>query len=452
MMAAAEQHGGGRSLVDGRRVLVVGLGRTGQGVARWAERRGARVRLNDSSSSVVVPPDVARHERIDEPEAALEGIDLVVPSPGVPASSEILRAAQARGVAIVSEIEVAATILASPMVAVTGTNGKSTTTELIADMLRGSFKSVFAGGNLGTPLIEAVDGSYEVAVVEVSSFQLEWVDSFRPKVGVYLNVTGDHLDRHGDLETYAAVKARLFARQTKDDVAILNRDDPRVGSLASVVDSSVATFGSGRPAGDGASLDGDAIRALVRGRPGTYALSAFSLLGAHNRENAMAAVLAAMAMGASDDAIQSALDQFEALEHRMQEVHERGGVRFIDDSKATNVGALLRSLDGMSDGRVVLVAGGMAKGGGFAEARTMVGRKTRCAILYGSARNELAAAWGGVTPLSSVERFDEAIRRAADAAQPGDVVLLSPACASFDQFQSYAKRGYAFAQIVRSLG
>lgn len=441
-------------MMAGRRVLVVGLGRTGQGVARFAEREGAELRLTDAAADVELPADLERHERVADadPDVALDGVDLVVPSPGVPATSPLLRRAQERGVAIVSEIELAASVLEAPMVAVTGTNGKSTTTELIAHMLTGSFDRVFAGGNLGTPLIDALADPCDVAVVEISSFQLEWVDAFRPRVGVFLNVTDDHLDRHGDLETYAAVKARLFARQGEDDVAILNRDDPRVAALGETVRAEAATFGAGALAGDGAELANDAVHARFRGRDGVFPLARFPLLGTHNRENAMAACLAAMAMGASDEAIQAGLDTFEALAHRMQQVHDCGGVQFVDDSKATNVGALVRSIEGLADGRVVLIAGGQDKGSDFAQARELVGRKARCAFLYGSARAALARAWEGATPLTLIEDFEHAVRAAADAAEPGDIVLLSPACASFDQFQNYAKRGDAFAQIVRTLG
>lgn len=453
MVAAAEHAGSDRHRVAGQGVLVVGLQRTGQAVARWAAGEGAHVCLSDRSPDIELPSDLLPFDRRDDsdPDAALDQIDVVVPSPGVPATAPILVRALERGIPIVSEIELAASTLEATMVAVTGTNGKSTTTELIARMLEGTFDRVFAGGNLGTPLIEALQDPCDVAVVEVSSFQLEWVDSFRPRVGVFLNVTEDHLDRHGDVDTYAAVKARLFARQAPGDVAVLNRDDPRVAALAGRLRSTVATFGSGPRTGDGAELREDRVHARLRGRRAEYSLAQFSLLGEHNRENVMAAVLAAMAAGAEDESIQAAIDTFEALDHRMQQVHERGGVRFVDDSKATNVGALLRSIEGLPDGRVVLVAGGTDKGSDFGQARELVGRKARSVVLYGSARDAILEAWDGVGPIVVHERFDDAVRAAAGAAEAGDTVLLSPACSSFDQFDNYARRGDAFASIVRTL-
>lgn len=453
MVAAAEHAGTDRQRIAGQGVLVVGLQRTGQAVARWAAREGADVRLSDRSPDIELPSDLLPFDRRDDADAdvVLDQIDLVVPSPGVPASAPILVRALERGIPIVSEIELAASTLDAPMVAVTGTNGKSTTTELIARMLEGTFDRVFAGGNLGTPLIEALREPCDVAVVEVSSFQLEWVDSFRPRVGVFLNVTEDHLDRHGDLETYAAVKARLFARQTSGDVAVLNRDDARVAALGETLRSTVATFGSGPRSGDGAELRDDAVHAGLRGRRAAYSLAQFSLLGAHNRENVMAAVLAAMAAGAEDQSIQTAIDTFEALEHRMEQVCELRGIRFVDDSKATNVGALLRSIEGLPDGRVVLIAGGRDKGSDFGQARELVGRKARSVVLYGSAREAIREAWDGVAPVVVHERFDDAVRAAGSAAESGDIVLLSPACSSFDQFDNYAKRGDAFASIVRTL-
>ncbi len=451
--AGQEQTRSNRPSCPARRALVVGLGRTGLAVVRYLVARGVDVCVTDRAANVELPQDLARVDRRDgsDLEAVLDGVDLVVPSPGVPASAPILVRAEERGVAIVSEIELAAASLEAPMIAVTGTNGKSTTTELIAQILGQSSARVFAGGNLGTPLIEALRGPWTAAVVEVSSFQLEWVESFHPRVGLLLNLTEDHLDRHGDIETYAAVKARLFARQTPEDVAILNRDDAIVASLTAGLRSTVVTFGRTRLVGDGAVLQGTDVRVSFRGRSSVVSLRKCRLLGEHNAENVMAAVLAAVAMGASDEDIMAGVESFEALAHRMQEVREHAGVRFVDDSKGTNVGALLRSIAGLPDGRVVLVAGGQDKGSDFEQARGLVSRKARCVVLYGSAREMLARSWNGAARLVSHESFEDAVRAAADAAEPGDVVILSPACASFDQFENYAQRGDAFASIVRAL-
>lgn len=444
-------HGGAEKAC--RRALVVGLGKTGIAVARALGDEGVPVRVTDKAEDAALRDGLGDVEWVSDhdPDALLADVDLVVPSPGVPAANAVLVRAQERGIPVRSEIELAALRLAAPMVAVTGTNGKSTTTELIAHILGGPDAGVFAGGNLGTPLIRAVGQRPNVAVVEVSSFQLEWVETFHPRIGLFLNVTDDHLDRHGDIDAYAALKARLFARQDEGDTAILNRDDPRVARLAGSLRARVATFGAGPLEADGAVADEERVEMRLGGRRGSYPLGRCRLLGAHNRENVMAAILAAAAMGATDDQIVSGIESFEALPHRMQLVHERGGVRFVDDSKGTNVGALVRSIGGWPDGRVVLVAGGLAKGGDFTQARELLTRKARAVVLYGAAREALSRSWHGAAPLLVHERFDDAVRAAARAAQPGDVVLLSPACASFDQFENFAKRGDAFAQAVRTL-
>ena len=439
-------------LRPGARVLVVGLGKTGLSVARWSLSRELRVAVTDRADDAPLPADLSEVERRPfDAAAALEGVDVVVPSPGVAAHAELLVQAADRGIPIVGEIELAASRLQGVLVAITGTNGKSTTTELIAHIARVSGQKVFAGGNLGTPLIDAVGEAWDVAVAEVSSFQLEWVDQFRPHVGVWLNVTDDHLDRHGDIETYAAVKARLFARQQAGDVAVLNRDDPRVARLGAAGAQTAWTFGTSPLHGSGAVVAGDVVRVQRARGEYEFSLARCPLLGAHNRENLMAAILASLALGMAPADIQAGIESFSALPHRMQLVHESGGVRFIDDSKATNVGALIRSVEGFDDGRVVLVAGGQDKGGDLSVARDALSRKARAVLLYGEARDVLASAWRGAAPLHAHSAFADAVHGAAEFARSGDVVLLSPACASFDQFDNYAARGDAFAALVRTL-
>ena len=433
-----------------RLVLVVGVARTGIAVARYLRRLGARVRLADRTPGSELPRDLADLEVVSDadPDGVLAGVDLVVPSPGVPASAPVLVRASAQGIRICGELELAAGV-EGPLVAITGTNGKSTTTELIAHILRPDFDPLFVGGNLGTPLIEAVGTCWEAVVSEVSSFQLEWVETFRPRVGVVLNVSEDHLDRHGDIETYAGVKARLLARQGSGDFALLNRDDPYVSSMASGVASQVWTFGRSVASGPGVEIGDDGLKVQLPAHQATFSLANSSLIGAHNSENAAAAILACIAMGATVETIQQRLDTFVSLPHRMQEVFRHAGVRFVDDSKGTNVGALLRSIEGLPDGRVVLVAGGQDKGSDFDQARELVAQKARCVALYGSARSLLERSWAGAVPMTSHELFRDAVHAARAAANAGDVVLLSPACASFDQFRSYAERGEAFASIVR---
>lgn len=452
MAAISAVSAGAPDLRPGARVLVVGLGKTGTSVARWGLSQGLRVAVTDRADEASLPADLATVERRPfDGAAALESVDLVVPSPGVAASADLLREAVRRGIPVVGEIELAARGLRGVLVAITGTNGKSTTTELIAHIARISGKKVFAGGNLGTPLIDAVRDDWDVAVAEVSSFQLEWVDQFRPRIGVWLNVTDDHLDRHGDIETYAAVKARLFARQEAGDVAVLNRDDPRVARLGAAGAKTAWTFGTSPLPGRGAVVAGDVVRVESAVGQHEFSLDRCSLLGAHNRENLMAGILASLALGVAPTDIQTGIESFSALPHRMQLVHEAHGVRFIDDSKATNVGAVIRSVEGLDDGRVVLVAGGQDKGGDLSVARDVLSRKARAVLLYGEARDLLASAWRGAAPLHTHAAFADAVHGAAGLARPGDVVLLSPACASFDQFDNYAARGDAFAALVRTL-
>jgi UDP-N-acetylmuramoylalanine--D-glutamate ligase len=445
----------------GRRALVVGLGRTGLSMVRYLRAEGAAVRACDRRADAELPPQLDPQDVVrgaDGPELLDGGVDLIVPSPGVPADSSLLRAAESRGIPVLSEIEVAARALDAPVVAVTGTNGKSTTTSLLGAMLEQSGRRVFTGGNLGTPLIDAVGGGFDVIVAEVSSFQLEWVEQFRPDVGALLNVTDDHLDRYRDVEAYAATKARLFARQGSGDVAVLNRDDPRVAALGPGLAARVWTFGerpertpAGGPVETSASLTDEAI--VIDGPEGrlVFRLEGVRLAGRHNRENVMAALLAARAMAAPPAQLQATIERFDGLPHRLEVVWEAGGVTFVDDSKGTNVGALIKSLQSYPDQTVVLVAGGLAKGGDPAVARDLLRRKARFVSLYGAARDLLAEAWGGASETRTFERFADAVAAAARVARPGDVVLLSPACASQDQFANYSARGEAFAAQVRSI-
>jgi len=391
----------------------------------------------------------------DGPEL-LAGVDLVVPSPGVSADAAILVAAGRAGIPVRSEIEVAAAAIDVPLIAITGTNGKSTTTSLVGDMLEAAGNKVFTGGNLGTPLIDAAGGSHDVVVAEISSFQLEWVESFHPQIGVLLNVTDDHLDRYRDRAHYLATKARLFARQNDGDAAVLNRDDPEVMSLLATLRAGVRTFGSA-PAPDGrtgqgvaAHVAGDTIVVREHEVERVVSLARTTLRGQHNRENVMAALLATRAFGAPLEALQAALDGFRGLRHRLETGREAAGVAYVDDSKGTNVGALLKSLEGYRDGSVVLIAGGIAKGGDYTVARELLARKVCQLVLYGEARGFLAESWQGATETTIRERFADAVTAAIASARSGNVVLLSPACASMDQFRDYAARGDAFAAIVEA--
>jgi UDP-N-acetylmuramoylalanine--D-glutamate ligase len=451
--------------LHGRRVLVVGAARTGLAVSHALARRGARVRLVDRRGAGELPPAAAElHDAIervvgDDAPELLRGIDLVVPSPGVAAQHVLLVAAGARGVPILAEIEIASRLLRCPVIGVTGTNGKSTVTTLTGDMLRRGGSNPFVGGNLGTPLIEAVDGDWDIAVAEVSSFQLEWVDGFRPAVAVWLNLTPDHLDRHGSLAAYGDMKARLFAAQQASDVAVLNRDDRLVWRAAGRVRASLMPIGRddpgteravfGRRGGVGAegAEGGEIVCRDPTAGEAAFSLERVKIHGLHNIENMMASVAIAVARGVRPAAIQAALDGFDGLPHRCQLVIERGGVRYFDDSKGTNVGAVARCLEGFP-GPVVLLAGGLDKGVTFDGLRGVVAGRVRLVVAYGVAAERIADALGDVVTVLRAERFADAVRATMTAAVAGDTVLLSPGCASFDQFRDYAERGRAFRALV----
>lgn len=439
------------ALPAGSHALVIGNGRTGQAAARHLLGLGVAVRLSDARPEARCAAELEGEVEFHagaESESLLAGITLVVPSPGVRADAPLLRAACAAGIPVLAEIELAAHALNIPLIAISGTNGKSTTTELVGAMLRAAGRHPFVGGNLGTPLVLATQGDFDSVVAEISSFQLEWVERFHPGIAALLNVSDDHLDRHGDLENYARLKARLFAHQSGTDVAVLNRDDSFVRTWASRIAGRVWTFGRSPLDGPGARID--ATRILIDTGAGRHEieLAGLALAGPHNAENIAAAALLAEAAGVPAERAVAALRDFGGLPHRMETVADYGGVVYIDDSKGTNVGALCKALEGLPEGRVVLIAGGRGKGGDFAAARDFVASRTNLVAVYGEAAGELMRAWSSAARVVTHERFADAVEAAKEAARDGDTVLLSPACASQDQFRDYQERGNAFAAQV----
>ena len=441
-------------VLAGKKVLVIGLGRTGLAAADYLLRAGAAVRAADRRTSVEgdAAALAARGAELrlgEEGSQLLAGIDVVVPSPGVPRSSSVLAEAVRRSIPVLSEIELAFAELRLPLVAVTGTNGKSTTTTLLGEMFRRAGRNVFVGGNLGTPFIEAAKTPYELAVIEVSSFQLEWVRTLRPTIGVYLNLSEDHLDRYQDLAEYAAAKANLFARQTRRDHAVLNGADPVVRALAGRLASRAAWF-DWQPVERGSYYSNGAVVYRDGGREESFALDRWRLPGPHNVENAMAAVAAARLWGLPPQIVQEALDGFGGLAHRLALVATKNGVSYFDDSKATNVDAVVKALASFTS-PVVLLAGGLDKGVDFAPLRQPLREKVRKAIVFGQAREKIYRAIGDAAPVEAVATLQEAVQAAARASRAGDTVLLSPGCASFDEFSDYAHRGRAFCAAVRRL-
>ncbi|HUO87332.1 MAG TPA: UDP-N-acetylmuramoyl-L-alanine--D-glutamate ligase [Thermoanaerobaculia bacterium] len=440
-----------------RRVLVYGLGLSGAAAARLATSRGVAVLGVDRRAPRDLDlelPAGSRFEGWSEEEAVgrqlPSDVEAVVLSPGVPPDRPLLVEARRRGLPVIAEIELAFPLLDGPVVAVTGSNGKSTTTALAGAMLAAAGRRVEVCGNIGTALSAVVDGPPDrVFVVEVSSFQLEAVDSFRPRAAAWLNLSADHLDRYAGLDEYAAAKERIFARQGEGDVAVLNADDARVAAIT--VRSRRRLFSRRGAVADGCFVaGGTVVERTAGGADGEplFRLDALPLAGAHNLENAMAAALLARALDAPPAAIADALAGFAGLPHRMQRLEVGGPLLWYDDSKATNVAAAAKSLEGLPDGRVHLILGGRAKGDDPAELAELVGVKAKAMYVIGESADLFAAALGGVAPCHRVGTLERAVAEATRRGEPGDVVLLAPACASFDQFDSYAHRGREFARLA----
>ncbi|HET6151185.1 MAG TPA: UDP-N-acetylmuramoyl-L-alanine--D-glutamate ligase [Polyangia bacterium] len=454
-----------------RRVLVVGLGRSGTAAARLCAARGARVTVTDSrpaaelgAALAALPAGVAQALG-GHPQALFTGAELIVLSPGVP-DIPALAAARRAGVAVTGELELASRFIEASLVGITGTNGKSTTTTLCGAILASTSAPTFVGGNLGQPLAEAVGtpagGLGGHCVVEASSFQLETVETFRPRVAVLLNITDDHLDRYDSIDSYAAAKARIFRAQRAGDYAVVNADDQRALRVSEGVAARRLTFSvdgvpAGAVSGPGGWVAGDALCIrLPGGEEERYPGLLPALLGKHNQANALAALLAGRLAGASPAQALRGLTAFRALAHRMELVAEVGGVAYFDDSKGTNVGAVVAALAGFPR-RVVLIAGGRDKGGDYAPLATALAAVGRGAVLIGEAAERIAASLSASLPPSSslrIERaasMEEAVAAAVRLARPGDAVVLSPACSSFDMFRDYAHRAEVFRAAVQAV-
>lgn len=434
-----------------RLVAVVGLGRSGIAAARLCLARGARVIANDAASierlsdaARALEADGARLVAGSHDAVPWEEVDLVVVSPGVPALPALDRV-EARGVEIIGEVELAFRFANAPVVAIGGTNGKSTTTSLVAAMLEASFKKVFAGGNLGVPLSEVIGQDFDVLVLEVSSFQTERLGSFRPHVAALLNVSDDHLDRYPSFDAYVAAKGNVFVRQEPADVAIVPFGDARCADEAGRGRARVVTFG---PGGD-IRVEGEAIVDAVRGI--RHSLEGVALEGEHNLANLSAAIAVASEMGATGEGIRETIKSFRGLAHRTVFIEEIAGVRFYDDSKGTNVGASVSALLGLREERAVLIAGGRDKLGSYEPLVEALKRKGRALVVLGEAADRIAESAKGAVEIARASSMEDAVEKAWGLARAGDAVLLSPACSSFDMFQSYAERGDAFARAVLEL-
>ena len=433
-----------------RRVLVVGLGSSGVAAARLAGTHGAEVTVTDRKPEPKLGPALAelpagtRRVLGGHPVSCLDEVDAVVVSPGVAADEPLLEAARARGLEVLTEIEFAWRHRPDdPLVAVTGSNGKSTVTALVSEMLRASGLLAVAGGNLGPPASElALNSLWKIWVLEVSSFQAELLTAMRPTVGVFLNLSQDHLERHPDMATYLEAKRRLFAFQHAGDCLVLNADDKASADTPSVARPRLFSL---ETAADG-WLDGSTLRL---GESPLVDRDELLLAGRHNLANVLAASLAALELGATLGAMRRTLRSFRGLSHRHRTILVSNGVRWVDDSKATNVGATLAALSGYPDRSVHLILGGQAKKQDFKPLVPELGRAAASVYLIGVDAEPISAAIGDAAPVVMSGTLREAVEQARAAAGPGDTVLLAPACASFDQFANYSERGTRFAELAQ---
>ena len=443
----------------GKRVLVVGLARTGVATALFCAARGAHVTATDARpeneiGDVLAPLRSAgvKLELGGHRENTFLAQDLIVPSPGVPADAPLLQAARAKGVTIWSEVELADRFLSGRLIGITGSNGKTTTTSLIEHILRNAGLPTVLAGNIGTPLIARVEQTSNdtITVVELSSFQLELIEVFRPNISVFLNLTADHLDRHHTMEAYGRAKARIFENQTESDSAVLNADDPATTPLAPAKPQ-VYWFSRKQRVAQGAFVKESEIVFRHDGEEATVLnLQDIPLAGAHNVENVLAAVAATRLAGAESAAIARGVRSFAGVEHRLEFVAEIAGVRYYNDSKATNVDATLKALQAFP-GRILIVLGGKDKGSDYTLLQKPLRERAILALLIGAAAEKIEKQITGSVAIERAGTIERAVEIASHAARPGDVVLLAPACASFDQFQNFEHRGRVFKDLVRNL-
>ncbi len=443
----------------GKRVLVVGLAKTGVATSLFCAARGAEVTATDARGENEIGDAIVQLraagvnlELGGHREDTFLRQDLIVPSPGVPADAPLLRAARAKGVTIWSEIELAGRFMNGRLIGITGSNGKTTTTSLIEHILKNAGFPTILAGNIGTPLISRIEQTNDdtVTVAELSSFQLELIETFRPNISVFLNLTPDHLDRHHTFEEYGAAKARIFRNQKEADSAVLNADDPASTPYAPTRPQ-VYWFSRKQRVAQGAFVRDNQIVFRQNGEEmAVLKLQEIPLVGAHNVENVLAAVTTTRIAGANPAAIAKGVRSFAGVEHRLEFVAEVGGVRYFNDSKATNVDATLKALDAFP-GRILIILGGKDKGSDYTVLRKPLREKAILALLIGAAADKIEKQIEGSVAIEGAGTIERAVEIASHAARPGDVMLLAPACASFDQFQNFEHRGRVFKDLVHQL-
>ena len=445
--------------VKGKRVLVVGLGKSGIASALFLADRGARVEVSDTKSEEELHHEIPQLlDRGIGVEAGFHGErtfteqQLIVISPGVPYDVPQLVQARQAGIPVIGELELAARYLKGQIIAITGSNGKTTTTALTGEIIAAGAKKTLVGGNIGTPAISFVDEATDDTwiVLEVSSFQLETIQTFRPKIAMVLNVTPDHLDRHHTFEIYASAKARVFENQTATDYTLLNADDATCAAMAAQTRAAVCWISRQHPVERGAFVRGDNIVWIDGGHEQPIVpISEIGLKGAHNLENVLAGVCAGMLAGVAPPDIRRAVANFKAVEHRLEFVAAVRGVAYYNDSKATNVDATIKALESFP-GRIHLILGGKDKGSDYSVLNQLLAERVKRVYTIGAAAAKIESQIKGA-PVVSSGTIDNAVRKAAETATDGDIVLLAPACASFDQFMSYEHRGRVFKDLVKQL-
>jgi UDP-N-acetylmuramoylalanine--D-glutamate ligase len=445
--------------VKGKRVLVVGLGKSGVACALFLEARGARVTVSDAKSEDQlcneIPALLDRGVTVEtgkHGERTFRDQDLIVVSPGVPGDVGPLQHARRLGIPVIGEIELTARFLQGNIVAITGSNGKTTTTTLTGEIIASGGRKTLVGGNIGTPAITFVEQSSPDTwvVLEISSIQLESIETFRPHISAILNVTPDHLDRHGSMENYIAAKTRIFENQGADDYAVLNADSEICRRLAEGLKPQVLWFSRQNAVQRGAYVRGGTILHRDREEVEIMPVEEIALKGAHNVENVLAAVAIGMAAGVEPAAIRRAVKDFRAVEHRLEYVATLRGVQYYNDSKATNVDATIKALQSFP-ANIHLILGGKDKGSDYSELNALIAERVKRVYTIGAAAAKIESQIGASAPVISALTLESAVGKAADLAVEGDIVLLAPACASFDQFPSYEHRGRAFKELVQSL-
>jgi UDP-N-acetylmuramoylalanine--D-glutamate ligase len=445
--------------LNGKRVLVVGLGKSGVASALFMKAHGARVTVSDTKSGDELRNEIPvlldngiTVETGGHGDRTFQGQDLIVVSPGVPVDAPPLVQARSLGESVIGEIELAAQFLPGPIVAITGSNGKTTTTTLTGEIMTASGFPALVGGNIGTPAISLAERAKPgtVIVLEISSFQLETIQSFRPKVAVVLNVTPDHLDRHRTFEIYAAAKTRIFENQQSEDCAVLNADDPTCVAMSKKTRAQVYWFSRQNEVERGTWVrDGNIVFRDGSGQREIMQVSEIPLKGAHNLENVLAAVCASVLMGCAAEKIRQAVHDFKAVEHRLEFVASIGGVDYYNDSKATNVDATIKALESFP-ANIHLILGGKDKGSDYTVLNDLLRQRVKRVYTIGAAAAKIESQIKGPEVVHA-ETLENAIRQAHASAHSGDVVLLAPACASFDQFKSYEHRGRIFKEVVKGL-